>query len=306
MPILVSNGKRYRISLLGGLREERPSYGAKTASAVRYQVTAPSRANSTLTAVYPNGCGLQVPARASPRWVFAYPAMRRPLTPYQHSMAAFPDTSSGSIPWSTENDRVLRQLRTAKVSWKRISMVMDNRPIAELKQRWIAIRDGRRRNLERYDFELVDDDNDWYLEDDYDEDYGREERHVSFNPSLDEDVSTSALLNAETEAINLCRRMMIIMSRPGGRRRKGFILSTTSSAWTRCFSSTRSRQIGKGTVGKQSVIGSILKPAAILPRGKQGPSLRNRRTGSENIKCFHSVGLWRVKKSPDAFAFIYF
>lgn len=236
---------------------------------------------------------LQVPARASPRWVFAYPAMRRPLTPYQHSMAVFSDASSGSIPWSTENDKVLRQLRAAKVSWKRISTVMDNRPIAELKQRWIDIRDGRRRNLRQHDFE-VDADNDWYVEDDYDEDYGREERHVSFSQTLDEDVSTSALLNAESEAINLCRRMMIIMSRPGGRKQKGFILST-SLPWTRCFSSTRLRRIGKGTVGKRSVVGSIPKPAAVLRRGKQGPSLRSRRTGSENIKYFHSVELWRPR-----------
>ncbi|KAL4816413.1 hypothetical protein BDW67DRAFT_162317 [Aspergillus spinulosporus] len=137
---------------------------------------------------------LQGPVRASPRWVFAYPAMRRSLKPHQHSMAVLSDAHSGSIPWTTENDRVLRQLRTAKVSWKRISMVMDNRPIAELKQRWIDIRDGRRRNLEWYDLGVVDNDNNWYLEDDYDEDYGTEERHVSFSPSLDEDVSTSALL----------------------------------------------------------------------------------------------------------------
>ncbi|KAL4742912.1 hypothetical protein BDV11DRAFT_166825 [Aspergillus similis] len=167
MPILVSNGKRYRISLLGGLREERPSYGARTASAVRYQG----------------------PSRASPRWVFAYPAMRRPLNPYQDSMAVISNTSSSSVPWSYENDRVLRQLRAAKVSWKRISMVMDNRPIAELKQRWADIRDGRRRNLERYGLGVVDDDNDWYLEDFYDEDYDREERHVSFSAAFDEDTN---------------------------------------------------------------------------------------------------------------------
>ncbi|KAL4755025.1 hypothetical protein BDW72DRAFT_189637 [Aspergillus terricola var. indicus] len=167
MPIFISNGKQYRISLLGGFREERPSYGVRTASAVRYQG----------------------PARASPRWVFAYPGMRIPLNPYQRSMAVLSDTSPGSIPWSTENDRVLRQLRAAKVSWKRISMVMDNRPIAELKQRWVDIRDGRCRNLGRYDFGGVEDVSDWYLEDDYDEDYGREERHVSFSPSLDEDTN---------------------------------------------------------------------------------------------------------------------
>ncbi|KAL5041652.1 hypothetical protein BDW71DRAFT_201223 [Aspergillus fruticulosus] len=104
-------------------------------------------------------------------------------------MAVIPTTSSSYIPWFTEDDRVLRQLRAAKVSWKRISMVMDNRPIAELKQRWIDIRDGRHRNHEQYDLEEVDNDNDWDLEEDYDEDCRgrREERHVSFSPSLDEE-----------------------------------------------------------------------------------------------------------------------
>ncbi|KAL4985802.1 hypothetical protein BDW68DRAFT_164365 [Aspergillus falconensis] len=203
MPVLISNGKRYRMSLLGGIREERSPYSARTASAVRYQVTTPCKVNSTLAVVYPTYLWLQDLLKASPRRIFAYPVMRstsgaarRPLNPYQHSMAVIPTTSSGYIPWFTEDDRVLRQLRAAKVSWKRISMVMDNRPIAELKQRWIDIRDGRHRNHEQYDLEEVDNDNDWYLEEDYDEDCRgrREERHVSFSPSLDEeDVSPSAL-----------------------------------------------------------------------------------------------------------------
>ncbi|KAL6239932.1 hypothetical protein BDW75DRAFT_69899 [Aspergillus navahoensis] len=117
---------------------------------------------------------------------------RRPLNVYQHSMAVIPTTSSGYIPWPAEDDRVLRQLRTARVSWKRISTVMGDRPVAELKQRWVDIRDGRHRNHELYGLEDVEDDNDWYLEEDYDEDHRKEERHVSFSPSLDEDTDNDS------------------------------------------------------------------------------------------------------------------
>ncbi|KAL5002691.1 hypothetical protein BDV10DRAFT_157289 [Aspergillus recurvatus] len=152
--------------------------------------------NCALAAVYPTYLWLQGLSKAIPRRIFAYPPMRsafgatrRPLNSCQHSMAVIPTTSSGYIPWSTEDDRVLRQLRAAKVSWKRISMVMDDRPVAELKQRWIDIRHSRHRNHEQYGLKEVEDD-DWFLE----EDYRKEERHVSFSPSLDEeDVSTGAL-----------------------------------------------------------------------------------------------------------------
>ncbi|KAL4976346.1 hypothetical protein BDW66DRAFT_159731 [Aspergillus desertorum] len=149
MPVLISNGKRYRVSLLGGVREERATFGARTVSAVRYQ--------------------------------------RSRLNPHQHALAVIPTTTPDHIPWSTEDDRVLRQLRAAKVSWKRISMVLDDRPVTELKQRWIDIRDGRHRMHEQYDLG-VNNDNDWYLEENYEDNYGRKERHVSFNPSLNEDT----------------------------------------------------------------------------------------------------------------------
>lgn len=62
-------------------------------------------------------------------------------------------------------------------------MVMDDRPIAELKKRWIDIQDGKHKGREvRKMYGLDEVDYDWY----FDEEYNRE-RHVSFSPSTDED-----------------------------------------------------------------------------------------------------------------------
>lgn len=62
-------------------------------------------------------------------------------------------------------------------------MVMDGRPVAELKKRWIDIKYDKQRPLVEYEL-----DEDSYLdEDDYDGEFEKE-RHVSFESSSDEDV----------------------------------------------------------------------------------------------------------------------
>ncbi|KAL3473312.1 hypothetical protein BJX99DRAFT_234003 [Aspergillus californicus] len=101
--------------------------------------------------------------------------MRRPLDIFR--------TMTADLPWSVEDDRLLRELKASKVSWRRISAVMDGRSIGELKKRWIDIRDYKPRLREVYESREVDYD-DWY----YDEEHGREERHVSFSSSSDEET----------------------------------------------------------------------------------------------------------------------
>lgn len=62
-------------------------------------------------------------------------------------------------------------------------MVMDHRPIAELKKRWIDIQDDKHKDCEvRKVYRLDDEDDDWYFDEKYDK-----ERHVSFSSSTDED-----------------------------------------------------------------------------------------------------------------------
>ncbi|RDW76508.1 uncharacterized protein DSM5745_06500 [Aspergillus mulundensis] len=178
MPVLVSNGKQYRMPLLPGNVRERPAYAVRNVHADRYEdlpITRPRR------------------QRAYPAMRSALGATRRPLNSYHHSMAVIPSTTQGCLRWSSEDDKALRQLKASNVSWKRISTVMDGRPIAELKERWLDIRDGRHRVHEAYDLNDLyeNDDDDWYFEEDYDEDYGRESRHVSFSPSLDEETDDS-------------------------------------------------------------------------------------------------------------------
>jgi len=62
-------------------------------------------------------------------------------------------------------------------------MVMDDRPIAELKKRWIDIQDDKHKACEvRKVYGLDEVDGDWYFDEEYDK-----ERHVSFSSSTDED-----------------------------------------------------------------------------------------------------------------------
>lgn len=62
-------------------------------------------------------------------------------------------------------------------------MVMDERPIAELKKRWIDIQDDKHKAREiRKVYGLDEVDGDWYFDEEYDK-----ERHVSFSSSTDED-----------------------------------------------------------------------------------------------------------------------
>ncbi|KAL2828533.1 hypothetical protein BDW59DRAFT_159735 [Aspergillus cavernicola] len=144
MPILISDGRRYRVpfmSLLrGSVRGERPSYSAQNESTDGYQ---------------------GVP-RASTRRVHAKGALR-------------------TAPWSNDDDRLLRELKASKISWKRISAVIDNRPIGEIKKRWIDIQDGKHRLRE-----LTEVDDDW----NFDEENDGENHNVSFDTSSDEEEDT--------------------------------------------------------------------------------------------------------------------
>ncbi|KAL4959008.1 SANT/Myb-like DNA-binding domain-containing protein [Aspergillus stella-maris] len=127
MPVIIRNGKQYRMSLLtGSVREERP-----------------------------------------------------------------PPYSRNTPPWTPDDDRILRELKTSRISWERISMVMDDKPIAELRKRWLDIQSGR--NTLRTEYRLDEMEEDHQLDErqereEYErERYGREERRVSFSPSADED-----------------------------------------------------------------------------------------------------------------------
>ncbi|KAL4953450.1 hypothetical protein BDW69DRAFT_184463 [Aspergillus filifer] len=92
--------------------------------------------------------------------------------------------------WTSDDDRVLRELKASKISWERISMVMDDRPIAELRKRWLDIQSGRNTLRTRYGLDEMEEDhhlNERQVREDYErERYEREERRVSF-PSADED-----------------------------------------------------------------------------------------------------------------------
>ncbi|KAI9372512.1 hypothetical protein BJX61DRAFT_542666 [Aspergillus egyptiacus] len=151
MPILISDGKRYRMpfrSLLKGCtRDETHSYAAG------YGRT---------------GCYPEV-MRASARHIPTH-------------------TTICSIPWSTEDDRILRELRAYKVPWSRISTVLDNRPVGELKKRWIDIQEGKRRLHEVGRMMPTNLDDGCH----FNQDQHRGERHVSFSTSSDEEEEDEA------------------------------------------------------------------------------------------------------------------
>ncbi|KAL4905999.1 hypothetical protein BDW74DRAFT_152420 [Aspergillus multicolor] len=235
---------------------------------------------------------------ARPRRRRAYPAMRsafgatcRPRDSYHQSMVVIPSTTQSLLRWSSEDDKALRQLKASNVSWKRISTVLDGRPVAELKERWLDIRNGRHRTNIAYELDNLDenDGDEWYFEEDYDGDYGRESSHVSFSPSLNEDVSKRQLsVHVRQEAaIDVNRLTTRIMSLLSDRDRRESIISTMSSPSTKYFFSIELQQIGNGTGWKQSVAGLIGKPAATSPGDKQGPFSMTRVVIGGSIKSSH-------------------
>lgn len=48
----------------------------------------------------------------------------------------------GSTKWSAQDDITLQDLRNCNIPWKYISAAMNNKPIEELKERWLNLRDG--------------------------------------------------------------------------------------------------------------------------------------------------------------------
>ncbi|KAL2871972.1 SANT/Myb-like DNA-binding domain-containing protein [Aspergillus lucknowensis] len=160
MPVLISNGKRYRVpfmSLLrGGLREERYPYDMRNVSA-HY---------------YPDALVAAKIGRIVEDYALYKPVgdiRGASVNPGQAHIAYC------TVPWTADDDRLLRQLRTSKVSWRRIATVMDDRPIEELKHRWADIRNDRRKLREVYELTEVADD--WSVDN---EDDG-EQSQVSFS-----------------------------------------------------------------------------------------------------------------------------
>ncbi|KAL4790262.1 hypothetical protein BDV19DRAFT_402248 [Aspergillus venezuelensis] len=101
-------------------------------------------------------------------------------------------TGSVHVPsWTSDDDRILRELKASRIPWERISMVMDDRPIAELKKRWLDIQSGRNTLRARYRLDEMEEEHqldERQEREEYErERYEREERRVSFSPSADED-----------------------------------------------------------------------------------------------------------------------
>ncbi|KAL5336984.1 hypothetical protein BJX70DRAFT_371196 [Aspergillus crustosus] len=94
------------------------------------------------------------------------------------------DTTIHTIPWTADDDRLLRDMRSSKVPWKRISMVLDDRPVGELKQRWTDLQTGTPRPREIY--RPRERGRKWHFDDDYN-DYDEDERRVCFRTSSNED-----------------------------------------------------------------------------------------------------------------------
>ncbi|KAL4886493.1 hypothetical protein BJY04DRAFT_213256 [Aspergillus karnatakaensis] len=141
MPVLISNGKHYQMPFLsllrGGVREERPLYDARSVSIDRYQ--------DALKASSIRGQSNGAFRRLSE-------AAYRPAN-LQHAL--------NIPPWTAGDERILRELRSSGVPWKRISMVLDDRPIEELRERWINLQDDNRKFREPY---VVGEKDDWYFD----------------------------------------------------------------------------------------------------------------------------------------------
>ncbi|KAL4924414.1 SANT/Myb-like DNA-binding domain-containing protein [Aspergillus undulatus] len=171
MPVVIRNGKQYRMSFLtGSVREEKPPPYARSVSADRYQVIAGLvalnlAASQILTHLLRN---LRDQAHDANQLL---PPFVRHSKPFSAAAALTP---AGTVSWSSDDDRILRELKRSRISWERISMVMDDRPIADLKRRWLDIQDDRQRRRAGYRLEDVEED--VYPQEEYD----REKRHVSF------------------------------------------------------------------------------------------------------------------------------
>ncbi|KAB8244367.1 hypothetical protein BDV35DRAFT_395016 [Aspergillus flavus] len=66
------------------------------------------------------------------RWLTYNAKIRGKVTP----------EAPGSTKWSAQDDMTLQDLRNCNIPWKYISAAMNNKPIEELKERWLNLRDG--------------------------------------------------------------------------------------------------------------------------------------------------------------------
>ncbi|KAJ0425671.1 hypothetical protein BJY00DRAFT_273450 [Aspergillus carlsbadensis] len=176
MPVLIANGKQYRVpfmslmNLKGSVREERLPYRVTPGASYYPEVPLLAANNQALVEAY---------SPYQPGGVI--PRVNGGRARAQTVLYTLPE----AIPWTTDDDRLLRKLRASGVSWRRISTVMDDRPIEELKARWAGLRKRGHNLHEVYGVGKAADD--WYYDDDEDE----EDRRVSFRRMRLEDVSTS-------------------------------------------------------------------------------------------------------------------
>ncbi|KAL2843104.1 hypothetical protein BJY01DRAFT_216016 [Aspergillus pseudoustus] len=173
MPILVANGKQYRVpfmslmNLKSNVREERLPYGISAGTSYYPELPLVTANNPAIVEAY---------HPYQPVGVIPRPSGGRARA---HSVLyTLPD----DIPWTADDDRLLRKLRVSGVPWRRISTVMDDRPIEELKARWAGLRKRGRNVHEVYGSSKIADD--WYFDDDDDEE---EDRRVSFRRMRVED-----------------------------------------------------------------------------------------------------------------------
>ncbi|KAB8271364.1 hypothetical protein BDV30DRAFT_228159 [Aspergillus minisclerotigenes] len=64
------------------------------------------------------------------------------LTYNAKNRGKFTPEAPGSPKWSAQDDMTLQDLRNCNIPWKYISAAMNNKPIEDLKERWLNLRDG--------------------------------------------------------------------------------------------------------------------------------------------------------------------
>ncbi|KAL3463299.1 hypothetical protein BJX64DRAFT_257482 [Aspergillus heterothallicus] len=189
MPVLISNGKQYRVpfmslmNLKGGAREERLPYGINAGTSYYPEVPLVSANRQAVVDTYTP----YQPVGVAPRLTGGRARAHTVLCERTGSGKSYPtltllDTLLEPLSWTTDDDRLLRKLRASGVPWRRISEVMDDTPIEELKARWAGLRKRGHYPHEVYGSSKAADD--YYL-DDYDEEY--EDRRVSFRRMRVED-----------------------------------------------------------------------------------------------------------------------
>jgi hypothetical protein len=159
-----------------------------------------------------------------------------------------------AIPWTTDDDRLLRKLRASGVPWRRISTVMDDRPIEELKARWAGLRKRGHNLQEVYGLSKTAAD-DWYYEVDDDEE---EDRRVSFRRMRLEDVSPSQVCVPSHFVIATDVASPTTTPFLDSQRLRRCTISTTSSLSTRYYYSIGLPRTGGKIAGRLSAANSTI------------------------------------------------